>query len=342
MKKNVKKKMPTDIKIFTAVCIIVAIIIVAAIVYIVQPKDIAIVGNNRITSEKFSYYFSRNVQNVMYQFGVTDANSLLNMSYGESTMGDMIKQQTLTQTAQIEVLLQEVKKDGYKADKQELEEMWAYMNESITQAAQEYGKSVNDFCKEAFGVSLNKVKQFEFDLYTAQMYMDEKVKAIAVDDAALASFYEENKSDFDYSVVSHILIKCEREAEDAVAEAKEKIAKDILERVKAGEDFATLASEFSEDEGSKDYGGTYTVQKNGQYVPEFEEWAFSHEIGETGIIRTDHGFHVMKMDEIVNTLDAQKDNITYSYQSREYQNQLDEKLSSGEYKFEIKDGYYDF
>jgi len=75
-------------------------------------------------------------------------------------------------------------------------------------------------------------------------------------------------------------------------------------------------------------------------VPEFEEWAFSHEVGETGIVRTDYGFHVMKMDEIVNTLDAQKDDITYAYQSQEYQKSIDEKLSSGEYKFEIKEGYY--
>jgi len=342
LEKNVKKKMPTDIKIFTAVCIAIAIIIVAAIVYIVKPKDVAIVGNNKITNDKFKYYFSSNVQNLMVQFGAQDVSSFLNMTYGDSTMGDIIKQQTLTQAAQIEVLLQEAKKEGYKPDKAKLDESWSNMEKSITEAANAYGKSVNDFCKQAFGTSFNKVKQINYDIYTAQLYMEDKVKAIPVDDEALTSFYEENKSSFDYRVVSHILIKCEKDAETAVVESKEKIAQDILDRVNAGEDFAALAKEFSEDDGSKDSGGTYTVQENGQFVSEFEDWAFSHDIGETGIIRTDYGFHVMKLNEIVNTLDAQKDNITYSYQSQEYQKTLDEKINSGEYGFEIKDGYYDF
>lgn len=340
MEKKVKKKMPTDIKIFTVVCIIIAIIIVAAIVYIVKPKEVAIVGNNKITSEKFDYYFSNNVQNLMAQYGYTDANSFLNLTYGESTMGDIIKQQTLTQAVQIEVLLQEAKKEGFKADKAKLDEEWGYLEQSLIQSANAYGKSVNDFCKEAYGASLNKIKQINNDLYTAQLYMEEKVKSVPVDDTALNTFYEENRTAFDYNVVSHILIKCETDAENAVLEAKEKIAKDILDRVNAGENFAALAKEFSEDEGSKDTGGTYPVRQNGQMVPAFEEWAFSHEVGETGIVRTDYGFHVMKIDEIVNTLDAQKDDITYAYQSQEYQKSIDEKLSSGEYKFEIKEGYY--
>ncbi|NLY18334.1 MAG: peptidylprolyl isomerase [Clostridiaceae bacterium] len=342
MEKKAKKKMPTDIKIFTVVCIIIAIIIIAAIVYIVKPTDVAIVGDNKITSEKFSYYFSRNVQNIMMQFGYTDANTFLNMTYGTSTMGDVIKQQTLTQAVQIEVLLQEAKKEGFQPDKEKLDELWGDMEKNITESASVYGRSVNDFCKEAFGTSFNKVKQFNYDLYKAQMYMEEKIKAITVDDTELASYYEENKEAFDYSVVSHILIKCEEDAENSEVEAKEKIADDILDRVNAGEDFAALAREFSEDPGSKDSGGTYRVWKNGQFVPEFENWAFSHEVGETGIIRTAHGFHVMKMDEIINTLDAQKDDIKYAYQSQEFQKILDEKLNSEEYKFEIKDGFYEF
>ena len=77
-------------------------------------------------------------------------------------------------------------------------------------------------------------------------------------------------------------------------------------------------------------------------VPEFEDWAFSHEIGDTGIVRTDHGFHVMRMDKINSSLEDQKENIKLSFQSEKFQTTIDEKLNSGEYNIEIKEGYSEF
>ena len=344
MEKKEKRKMTTDIKVFIVVCVIIALIIGAAIVYIVQPKNVAIVGDNVITSEEFTYYFSQNVQNTMmqYNYQTQDVNSFLSMSLGDSTVGDMIKQQTLSQVVQIEVILQEAKKEGFKPDKAKMDEAWGFMEQSINQGATSYGMSANDFCKEVFGTSLNKAKQFDNNLFTVQRYMDEKIKAIPVDDAELATYYEANKVNFDYNVVSHILVLCEKEAEDSVVKEKEKAAQDILGKVRAGEDFATLAKEFSEDTGSKDAGGIIRVQQNGQMVPEFEEWAFSNKLGDTGIVRTDYGFHIMKMNEIYDSLEAQKENIKITFQSEKYQTAIDEKLNSGDYKIEIKEGYDEF
>lgn len=340
-KKKEKRKMTTDIKVFIVVCVIVTLIIGAAIVYIVRPKNVAIVGDNVITGEEFTYYFSQNVQNTMMQYNYQnqDVNSFLNTSLGDSTIGDMIKQQTLTQVVQIEVLLQEAKKEGFKPDQAKMDEAWGYMEQSINSGAEAYGMSANEFCKEAFGTSLNKAKQFDNNLYTVRMYMDEKIKAIPVDDAELAAYYEENKVNFDYNVVSHILVKCEKDAEEAVIKEKEKAAQDILDKVNAGEDFASLAKEFSEDTGSKDTGGIIQVQQNGMMVPEFEEWAFSNKLDATGIVRTDFGFHIMKMNEINDSLEAQKENITFTFQSEKYQKIVEEKLNGEEYKVEIQEGY---
>lgn len=334
-----KKKMATDIKIFIGVCIIVALIITAAIVYLVRPKDVASVGKNTISADEFRYFYSQSVQNVMAMYGQTDVNSFLNQSYdGTNTIGDVLKQQTLSQLVQIEVLLQEAKKDNFKVDKAKQDEAWNSMKESIINSASSNGLSVKVFCKQAFGVSLNKIEKIYRDYYSAQMYMDEKIKEVAVDETELEAFYEENKSYFDYNTVSHILILCAEDAEEAVVKEKEKAAQGILDRVNAGEDFAALAKEFSEDTGSKDSGGVIKVAK-GEMVPEFEDWAFSHEIGQTGIVRTSYGFHVMRMDNINDTLESQKEDITLSFQSQEYQTLLNEKLNNGEYEVEIKDGY---
>lgn len=80
-------------------------------------------------------------------------------------------------------------------------------------------------------------------------------------------------------------------------EAKHKLAEDLLKRARAGEDFAKLAKEYSEDPGSRDNGGEYTFPR-GQMVPEFEAAAFgltANQVSE--IVTTKFGYHIIKLSE---------------------------------------------
>ena len=71
----------------------------------------------------------------------------------------------------------------------------------------------------------------------------------------------------------------------------------ILKRVRAGEDFAKLAKEYSEDPGSKDKGGEYTFARS-QMVAEFEAAAFSLGTNQVSdIITTRFGYHIIKLSE---------------------------------------------
>ena len=80
-------------------------------------------------------------------------------------------------------------------------------------------------------------------------------------------------------------------------DAKRKQALDILKRARAGEDFAKLAKEFSEDPGSKDTGGEYTFPR-GQMVPEFENAAFSMNTNQiSDLVTTRFGYHIIKVLE---------------------------------------------
>lgn len=112
--------------------------------------------------------------------------------------------------------------------------------------------------------------------------------------------YYEEKIKGDISA-KHILVAFNYE-DDATDEEKEKIeksakkkAEEIIEKLKAGEDFSALAKEYSEDTGSKENGGDLGYFNTGDMVSEFEDAAYSLKVNEytTTPVKTTYGYHII-------------------------------------------------
>lgn len=114
-------------------------------------------------------------------------------------------------------------------------------------------------------------------------------------------FISRSTSDNQLPNVRHILVSVsDTSDEDAMAEARTK-ANEILDEFNAGEQtaerFGELAQQYTADSNG-DEGGLYENIQPGQMVTAFNDWCFdeSRQIGDTGIVETDYGVHVMYFD----------------------------------------------
>ena len=93
----------------------------------------------------------------------------------------------------------------------------------------------------------------------------------------------------------HILIKPNEIRDEATAVSQ---LTELRERIKAGEDFALLSKEFSEDPGSALNGGELGWSTPGMFVPEFEQTMGSIEINEVSApFLSQFGWHILQVTE---------------------------------------------
>jgi peptidyl-prolyl cis-trans isomerase D len=135
------------------------------------------------------------------------------------------------------------------------------------------------------------------DVAWVEIGIDELAAGVQLDDAELRQYYEENRARYTSAGrrrARHILI--EAGADPAAAEARAKAA---YERAVAGEDFAKLARELSDDPASKDSGGDLGMAERGDFVAEFADAVWSMKPGEIrGPVRSPFGWHVIKLEEV--------------------------------------------
>ncbi|MCC7277577.1 MAG: SurA N-terminal domain-containing protein [Chromatiaceae bacterium] len=123
-----------------------------------------------------------------------------------------------------------------------------------------------------------------------------------VDEEALRRLYEDERERFrepEQRRARHILVTLAAGA-DATAEAEAKARIEAIQvRLAAGEDFATLARELSQDPGSAPQGGDLGLFGQGVMDPAFEQAAFSLETGATSEpVRSQFGYHLIQVTEI--------------------------------------------
>jgi len=110
---------------------------------------------------------------------------------------------------------------------------------------------------------------------------------------------EESYTSAEFRTASHILLTVEDGiSEDENQQVRNRLA-DIRAQIVAGEDFATLARQYSQDPGSAADGGNLGEIERGTMVRPFETALFAMRVGEVSEpIMTAFGWHLIKLEQI--------------------------------------------
>lgn len=172
---------------------------------------------------------------------------------------------------------------------------------------------------EANGMKADQYEKLIKNSYLLEKHQSWYIENNSPTDEEIKTYFDENKDTLISVVTSHILVGSEDEAKAA------------LERVKGGEDFATVAKELSTDPGSAANGGDLGAVTKGKMVPEFEKAAFDlgvNEISEP--VQSEFGWHIIKVTEKKDTPEALKEDIVTALGKTKYQTYFQNLIETAE------------
>lgn len=292
---------------------------------------VATVGNYALTNSELqiqywgsTYSFISNYYYYLSTMGIDITQPFEDqpcMMREEQTWQHYFLENTIKSWQYYAVLASMAEAEGFVLDP-EVQEYLDNMPEETAKIAEAYGySSAVEWLQEDAGpgVTLEGYATYLSTYYYGSEYLNHCYEVMVPTDDEVNAYYAENEAEFIEngitpdiglnSSVRHILIQpqggtadeygvmtyTDEEWDTAYAEAER-----ILNEWKTGEateeSFAELANTYSTDPGSNTTGGLYTdVNIDASYVESFENWAIdaSRTTGDTGIVETEYGYHIM-------------------------------------------------
>lgn len=148
------------------------------------------------------------------------------------------------------------------------------------------------------GMNLSALTRPELNQQLVLLLRDEVIDVdTAVSDEELQEIYETERPG-ERVRARHILLLFPEGATPAQRDSVWALARELRDRARAGADFAALATEYSDDEGSAARGGDLNFFARETMVAAFDDAAFALDPGEVSdVVETEYGLHVIRLEE---------------------------------------------
>ena len=205
----------------------------------------------------------------------------------KEAMDEMVEQELIRQAAEAQ---------GIQVSEAEIDTALAEISEPFDNP-DEFNRRI-----QSEGFTPDSYRQHVGRMIAAKKYLDDiRLGVATVSDEELEAYYRDNELRLtlpEQVRVRHILLtwKPMGTTDDRAAIREQMVP--ILERARAGEDFAALAREYSDDSATAQNGGDTGLFHRGQMVPAFEAVAFALQPGEiSDPVETPFGVHILRLEE---------------------------------------------
>ena len=267
-----KEKEARQLKIMKIVgivlCAAVVIAIVAPIITNAVKKQQALhgtyvkIGDHELSELEYDYYYYTSVNNFISNYGsfISYLGLDTTVDYDQQqysdtmTWKDYFDQMTVEeQIKPILAMLDEAEKNGFTYDASEDYETYV---ESIQEAADSAGSSLDDYYKSYFGpyATESNIADFIKDGYVASAYYDQLIEDNAPTDEEITAYYEENRNSYDQVDYKSVVFETPEFDDDATDDEKnedlenrQQQAEEALASINAGDE----VDGFELTEGSK-------------------------------------------------------------------------------------------
>ena len=264
--------------------------------------NIATMGEEYVPVLMYGYFFALYHANLLQHAMMTGQASDMEAFWNLEQDGLTVRQLLLDRSMESAKEYSWFYRLGFALGITESEEQAEIAQEQIALLLEQLEGGEEEFI-ETYRMTPEQMREAMRRVNVAVGYITEVREAIEVTEEAIR---EAQDADPDPQVtVRHVLIGVNDDMSEDERAAATALAQEILERINGGEAISELAVRYSEDPGVVENQGEYTFGR-GVMVHEFEEWAFDSVPGDTGIVLTHFGYHVMqRMDLDTSRLEEQ-------------------------------------
>jgi|LSQX01.3.fsa_nt_gb foldase protein PrsA len=281
--------------------VIIATVIAAGIIYYILDSQsyVARVGGQRIRNHEYIFFLRTQKQVTESEAGVTSEQEIRELWEttvdGEDPVA-IVMNQALENAKEFKVQLIMADQAKFKLTDSEKKEInqyldnWLQNEENRNYVTNGIGLTISQF--KDIMMKSQLISRFSYDFMQKNSNADE----VYVSDEEAREYYDMNRQNMDDVTVRHILISVDKNMNSGQKAEKEKLADELLRRIEQGENMTELVGEYSEDPAAKENNGEYTFKYSESYAQEFKDWAFNAKVGDTGIVETQFGYHIMRLE----------------------------------------------
>jgi len=206
-----------------------------------------------------------------------------------------LRHEVIQRMVEEELLVQESRRLGIRISSEEIDQDVAAARSRFETPAAFQQELAGQYLDET-GYRRHLKRQRAIDRLLAQQVDP----SVTISEEEIRRFYAANSQRYhspEKIRLRHILVRKAAGNENAFPDAAYRTITLIRERLEQGEDFADLASEFSQ-EPTRERGGDLGFVQRGQMPPSIESAVFSLDVGEVSpILTTEQGYHLVKVTE---------------------------------------------